>query len=352
MSSSYAYAHLSDLDPEFAAYLEQHPFTPPPLPDDIAAAQRGWVEHRQPLIQAIEKARLRPDAKYRTRDYKVPVEGGEIVVRAVIPGTEDEGRTYPFLFWTHGGGLIYGNVDQDDYFLRNLSTDLQVTTLNVDYRLAPGHPFPVQLNDSYAALKWAIANIAALSISPKEKGFILGGCSAGATLAAGLAIRVRDDPLFHDTPVTGQFLSCPLLVHVDAYSRFSNELLSLEQNKDAPSLNKGQVVWSAKITGASPTDPEFSPVLATSHANLPPAFFQICGLDPLRDDGFLYARLLKEAGVKTDTKVYPGLPHTFPWEYPQLKASEQFQSEIRTGLRSLLTQGGGSILRSSLTKFL
>lgn len=44
------------------------------------------------------------DAKYRVRDYKVPVEGGEIVVRAVIPGTEDEGRTYPFLFWTHGGG--------------------------------------------------------------------------------------------------------------------------------------------------------------------------------------------------------------------------------------------------------
>jgi hypothetical protein len=44
------------------------------------------------------------DAKYRVQDYKVPVEGGEITVRAVIPDTRDEGKKYPLLFWTHGGG--------------------------------------------------------------------------------------------------------------------------------------------------------------------------------------------------------------------------------------------------------
>ena len=44
------------------------------------------------------------DAKYRVQDYKVPVEGGEITVRAVIPGTGDEGQKYTLLFWTHGGG--------------------------------------------------------------------------------------------------------------------------------------------------------------------------------------------------------------------------------------------------------
>ena len=41
-------------------------------------------------------------------------------------------------------GFIFGNVDQDDYFMRNLSTDLQVTTLNVDYRFVlepPSRPF-------------------------------------------------------------------------------------------------------------------------------------------------------------------------------------------------------------------
>jgi hypothetical protein len=36
--------------------------------------------------------------------------------------------------------MVFGNVDQDDYFMRNLSIDLQVTTLNVEYRFVPEYP--------------------------------------------------------------------------------------------------------------------------------------------------------------------------------------------------------------------
>ncbi|KAH9050807.1 Alpha/Beta hydrolase protein [Lactarius vividus] len=348
------YAHLSEPDPEFAALLEKAgrpagTLEAPPV--DVAAAQRAWIEHGQLPYAAQEKARLHPDARYRVQDFKVPVEGGEITVRAVIPGTGDEEQTYPLLFWLHGGGMIFGNVDQDDYFMRNLSTELQNTLLvyflgsALAKSVAPGHLFPTQLNDSHAALKWAVANVDALSVSLK-KGFLLGGCSAGGTLSAGLSIRVRDDPLFSDTPVTGQYLAAPLLVHADAYSsrtRFPNELLSLEQNKGAPGLNKELLLGTFKIIGASdPMDPELSPVLASSHANLPPTFFQICGLDPLRDDSFLYDRLLREAGCKTFVKVYPGLPHVFHTGYPTLKSSEQYQSDIRTGLRWLLDGGKNS----------
>ncbi|KAF8261414.1 Alpha/Beta hydrolase protein [Lactarius quietus] len=303
------YAHLSKPDPEYAALLERNPLVELPLP--VEAAQQQWQEHGHGPYAASEKARLRPDAKYRVQDYKVPVEGGEITVRAVIPGTDDEGQKYPLLFWTHGG-FIFGSLDQDDYFLRNLSTDLQVTTLNVDYRLAPGQLFPTQLNDSFAALKWAVANVDTLSVSLK-KGFIIGGCSGGGTLAAGLSIRVRDDPSFSDTPATGIYLP-------PQYWCTSMRILE-------------------SIGSPSPTDPEISPVFASSHANLPPTFFQICGNDPLRDEVFLYDRLLREAGCKTFVKVYPGLPHVFHISYPTLKASEQYQSDVRTGLRWLLNGG-------------
>ena len=44
----------------------------------------------------------------------VPVEGGEIVVRAVIPGTGDDGLSYPLLFWMHGGGW---SLDKNVIFL-------------------------------------------------------------------------------------------------------------------------------------------------------------------------------------------------------------------------------------------
>ena len=56
-------------------------------------------------------------------------------------------RSFYYFFWTgvlalfsHLLGLIFGNVDQDDYFMRNLSIDLQVTTLNVEYRFVPEYP--------------------------------------------------------------------------------------------------------------------------------------------------------------------------------------------------------------------
>jgi len=55
-----SYAHLSEPDPEFAAHLKQHPPLPFSLPDDVAAAQQGWIEHNQARFTAIEKGRLRP----------------------------------------------------------------------------------------------------------------------------------------------------------------------------------------------------------------------------------------------------------------------------------------------------
>jgi acetyl esterase/lipase len=127
--------------------------------------------------------------------------------------------------------------------------------------------------------------------------------------------------------LSARIILVDILKYADNRTRFPNELLSLEQNKDAPYLTKKLMIWTfgedprphqidawvaadpplpffffAETIG--PKDPEMSPVLASSHANLPPTFFQICGLDPLRDDGFLYERLLREAGCKTYVKVY------------------------------------------------
>jgi len=63
--------------------------------------------------------------------------------------------------------------------------------VDVDYRLAPEYPFPVQIWDAWAALKWVFANAADLGIDPSRVS--IGGLSAGGHLAAVLAILARDD---------------------------------------------------------------------------------------------------------------------------------------------------------------
>lgn len=51
--------------------------------------------------------------------------------------------------------------------------------------------------------------------------------------------------------------------------------------------------------GGSPDDPEVSPFLCKTLSDLPPAYFQVSGMDPLRDEALIYAKRLEEQGVPT-----------------------------------------------------
>jgi acetyl esterase len=54
-----------------------------------------------------------------------------------------------------------------------------------------------------------------------------------------------------------------------------------------------------------------SPQLATSHANLPPAFVMTAGFDPLRDEGLMYADALSKAGVASQYICFERQIHGF-----------------------------------------
>ncbi|KAJ3486724.1 hypothetical protein NLI96_g4019 [Meripilus lineatus] len=297
------YAHFSNADsPELAAAVAQLP--PSQLIGDIQQVRDAADAMFKGAADAVKKI-LPPESTYTFQDHKVPVDGGEITVRAVAPTpVDDEDGTFPLLVWYHAGGFALGDIEQSDAILRALSVKFRMSTLNVDYRLAPEHPFPAGHDDSYYALKWAAENPTLLKAS-LAKGFVAGGQSAGGNLAGSVALRAAEDPFFEGRKLTGQYLQIPATIHPSAYpEKYKSELLSLEQNKDAPVLGKDAVLGFGKWLGAPPDHPNFSILLHPAHAKASPAYIQISGLDPLRDEGILYANLLQEAGVTVQYDVY------------------------------------------------
>ncbi|GBE85766.1 AB hydrolase superfamily protein [Sparassis crispa] len=232
----------------------------------------------------------------------------------------------------------------NDFFLRKLSVEHRLSIVNVDYRLAPEHVYPIPWDDAYAATKWVVRNTSFLSAS-LAKGFIVAGTSAGANLAAAVACRARDDPFFAETPVTGQVLQVPPLLHPEdpAAEKYSSELLSMEQNKDGPVMTRDGVFAMTRMAKVPLSDSHFSVLLQPSHAGVPPVYMQVAGMDPLRDEGLLYAKLLEQAGVATKVDVYPGVPHGFSNMFPQLTISVKANKDLNDGIRWLLGISDASV---------
>jgi len=125
-----------------------------------------------------------------------------------------------------------GDLDVDDYMLRIISVEFRIAAIGVDYRLAPEYKFPTQLNDGYAALKWAVEHASILSVDI-AKGFLVGGVSAGGNMAAIVAHRTVDDAFFASRKLTGQLLGTPIILqHPHIPEQYKSEIYSLEQNKD------------------------------------------------------------------------------------------------------------------------
>lgn len=74
---------------------------------------------------------------------------------------------------------------------------------------------------------------------------------------------------------------------------------------------------------------------------MPPAYMQIAGLDPLRDHGLIYDRILREEYcVPTKVDLYSGFGHMFWTNWPDMKESHDFVDDTVRGMRWLLEQNG------------
>lgn len=208
-----------------------------------------------------------------------------------------------------------GDLTDEDQNCRMFARDLGAVCVNVDYRLAPEHPFPTGVEDCWDALQWcartAMPSSEILPADPSQ-GFIVGGASAGGNFAAIMCQVARDRGL--EPPLTGQYLCVPSLLSADAVpEKWQAEYLSRKDSVADPVLKIDPSKPSSSRQALKPDTKSslFNPLLNPDLTQLPPAFFQLCGLDPLRDEGLIYDRALREAGVPTKLNVYEGFGHMY-----------------------------------------
>ena len=117
----------------------------------------------------------------------VPVREG-VTADVVVPVGEGP---HPVLVYLHGGGWVCGSP-KTHRKLAHRFAEAGYLVFNVDYRLAPEHPFPTPFEDCLAATRWAHREAARFGGDATR--LAIGGDSAGGNLSAAVAAALTGDP--------------------------------------------------------------------------------------------------------------------------------------------------------------
>lgn len=241
----------------------------------------------------------------------------------------------PLVVLVHAGGFAMGTTRQLSPFAQGHSHLHGATVVNVTHRLAPEHVFPTAPNDIWDAVKWLSVNAASLR-ADIQAGFVLGGVSSGANLAAVTAQRAVQEGL--SPALTGVWMCMPCILDKEIIPpEYADVFISREQAANATLVDTQNLYSVIETSKPDVRSPDWSPFnFPEPHKGMPPCYIQVSGADPMRDDGLIYERALRKAGVKTKLDVYPGVPHWHFGFFPSLQASKRAQCDAVQGVGWLL----------------
>lgn len=302
---------------------------------DIEGTRKRFDEVAERLRKPDRPTGLRVDDH-----HAVASDGHEVLVRLYRPAGLPSPA--PVLFWIHGGGMVLGSVANDDDYCISQASHVNIAVASVEYRLAPEHPFPVPVEDSYAGLRWLSQHASDLGLDSER--IAVGGASAGGGIAAGVVLVARDRG---EVPVCYQFLVYPMLDD-------RNATPSAEATTDPRLWNReaNRLGWAAYLSGragAEDISPYAAPARAIDLAGLPPAYINVGELDLFLDEDISYAQRLLQAGVPVELHVYPGAFHGSDNQVSRSMLSRRWKADERAALDRALnrSEGDGRVPRNT-----
>jgi acetyl esterase len=304
-----------------------------PLDPRVAAVAAASPDHDYSSITPEELRRYvdeftpdftRPGPEVDTRDLSLAGPASSLAARRY---QAHPGDRLPLVLFFHGGGFVTGSIRSTDSICRAIAQEVPAVVLNVEYRLAPEHPFPAAVEDVKGAFDWAWAHAAELGIDPDRIAVM--GESAGANLSATLAHLVRDEG--------GPALRHQVLIYPGPDA--SRSSASMEENAEGAFLSRASIEFFDRAYMPRPADredPRASPILYPSFADLAPATVVTAECDPVRDEGRAYAARLEADGTPVCLQEYAGMPHGFFGMHALVEASEEAIRFVGERLRAAL----------------
>jgi acetyl esterase len=256
-----------------------------PIPTDVKGLRQAMetftpmMNQNPPEIGAFHEAiELRPGL---TADIAVPKGKGP----------------HPVVVYLHGGGWI-GGSPRTHRKLGMQFAEAGYLTINVDYRLAPEHPFPAGLDDCVYAAKWTVEN--ARRWNGDASRLAVGGDSAGGNLTAATVTSLAAEKYSGATP------KAALLI----YGLFDFPAM-LKRESNAAALEGMVKAYAGTGYPSILEDPRVSPLRAVKPGALPPSFI-ICGTaDSLLPETNAMADALKRADIRHEVAIFEDMPHGF-----------------------------------------
>jgi epsilon-lactone hydrolase len=247
-----------------------------------------------------------------------PLTLGGVLAEQITPAGADQTRT---IFYLHGGGYCLGGMDSHRAMVAKMALGACATAFNVDYRLAPEHPFPAAVEDAVAAWR------ALLLIGRDPTRTVIAGDSAGGGLAVACGVAARDA----DLPMpAGLHLISPWVNMQNASQGYlakvdTDFLVTQSAIDDFKAAYLGQ---------GDPKTPLASPVFANL-AGMPPILIQVGSEEVLISDAVQLAEAAGLARVDITLRIWPDMVHIWPF-FGQLSAGALAIAESSAWIKALV----------------
>lgn len=274
-----------------------------PIYEHFVADPRNTVRPPPPEVP-IEKVRRAANAAMEQgdtpdmavlSDENIESGGYPVAIRHYRPTDAPE---LPVIFFCHGGGFVWGNIDTHDGICRRLAAATGAAVISIDYRLAPEYTYPTPVQDTLAVVNAVLDDADAHRVIAEN--FALCGDSAGGNVM-----------LYACLELVAQGRAPSHLALLYPALDPACDSASQAEFADGPLLTRDAMKWFWDCYLGADHNGNYRMPTQTEIQGLPPTTILTAEIDPLRDEAEKFATQLAEAGTTVRTTRCEGLLHGF-----------------------------------------